>query len=98
MNADFTTVWEFFERTGPEVSGHAMLAQDWPDAPLVQRFISAELTAHEKHELCEFLKTHPHYIQYLVGRLRHAGQLTPTGHPPAELVTTNDAPQSPPAF
>ena len=77
MSTDFKIVWDFLARTGPEVIGHGYAGSIWPDAPLIERFISKDLTEEEKNELCEFLKTHPHYIQYLVGRLRHAGEIAP---------------------
>jgi hypothetical protein len=100
MNTDFKIIWDFLERTGPEVIGHAATNSLWPDAPLVERFISADLTDEEKRELCDFLKTHPHYIQYLVGRLRHAGQLTPARHgdEPAVHFHSDDENLSPPVF
>jgi len=100
MNTDFKIVWDFLQRTGPEVVGHGYASQIWPDAPLIERFISADLTDEEKRELCDFLKTHPHYIQYLVGRLRHAGHLAPadTSDEPAIHSHPSNETQSPPVF
>lgn len=100
MNTDFQIIRDFLERTGPEVHGHGYAASLWPDAPLVERFVSSDLTEEERRELCEFLKTHPHYIQYLVGRLRHAGQLAPAGPyaEPAVHFHSTDPDQSPPLF
>ena len=100
MSTDFKIIWDFLERTGPEVIGHGCAGALWPDAPLVERFVSADLTEEERRELCEFLTTHPHYIQYLIGRLRHAGHLAPAGPPaePAVHFHSADPDQSPPLF
>ncbi len=99
MSADFKIVWDFLERTGPEVTGHGYAGNIWPDAPLVERFIASDLSEKEKEELCDFLKTHPHYIQYLVGRLRHAGRLSP-GERAEPTVRTSEplGELSPPVF
>lgn len=72
MSNDFTTLIDFLERFGPEVSGRELTAPHTEAAAKLQRFASGACDQQERAEVCEMLRLHPAWLRWLADRVKMA--------------------------
>ncbi len=72
MSNDFTTLVDFLERFGPEVSGKALMGPHTEAAAKLQRFAAGDCDAQERAEICEMLRLHPAWLRWLAERVKMA--------------------------
>jgi hypothetical protein len=78
MNDDISPLWEFLERFGPEVCGHALTGLEAEQIAMIERFIAGRCDDHERRELSEFLQVHPAWIRWIADRVKLARELAET--------------------
>jgi hypothetical protein len=67
---DFTALFQFVERFGPEVSGRNLPQPVGEHAEDFERFIRGEATTEERQKLCELLRDNPHWLRWLASRIK----------------------------
>jgi hypothetical protein len=67
---DLSLMIEFFERCGPEVTGHALLALPPDQSAIIERFIAGRCDDTERRELSRFLQLHPVWIRWIAERIK----------------------------
>ena len=67
---DFTALFQFVERFGPEVSGHNLLQPGGEHADRFERFVRGQASTEEREKLCELLRDNPHWLQWLASRIK----------------------------
>jgi hypothetical protein len=67
---DFTTLFSFLERFGPEVEGRELAQPDAELAAKLIRFARGECDATERSEACEILRVNPTWLRWLADQVR----------------------------
>ncbi len=69
-DVDISLLIEFFERCGPEVSGHGPIGLRADQSAMIERFISGRCDDAERRELSRFLQMHPAWIRWIAERIK----------------------------
>jgi len=72
MNDEFSVLFEFLDRCGPEVQGHSQGILELQQAAKIERFISGSCDDTERRELAQFLQLHPAWIRWIADRVKMA--------------------------
>jgi hypothetical protein len=72
MSEDFSVLFEFLDRCGPEVQGHGLTVLESQQAAKIERFISGSCDETERRELARFLQLHPAWIRWVADRIKMA--------------------------
>jgi hypothetical protein len=75
MSEDFSVLFEFMERCGPEVQGHGLTVLETQQAARIERFISGTCDESERRELAQFLQLHPAWIRWVADRIKMAREV-----------------------
>ena len=75
MCEDFSVLFEFMERCGPEVEGHGLTVLETQQAAKIERFISGACDETERRELARFLQLHPAWIRWVADRIKMAREV-----------------------
>ena len=75
MSDDISLMIEFFERCGPEVSGHSLIALPLEQSAMIERFIAGRCDDAERRELSRFLQKHPAWIRWIAERIKTGREL-----------------------
>lgn len=67
---DISLLIEFFERCGPEVSGHGLIGLRVEQSAMIERFIAGRCDAAERRELSRFLQMHPAWIRWIAEQIK----------------------------
>jgi hypothetical protein len=67
---DFTTVFSFLERCGPEVAGRELSQPDAELSAKLIRFARGQCDAAERSEVCEILRVNPAWLRWLADQVR----------------------------
>ena len=75
MNDDISALFEFLERSGPEVCGHGLIGLQIEQSALIERFIEGRCDDRERGELSRFLQLHPAWIRWVADRVKMAREI-----------------------
>ena len=67
---EFTALFEFLERFGPEVNGRNISRPTDEEAERFQRFVQGKASPEEREQLCEMLRENPVWIGWLASRVK----------------------------
>ena len=67
---DISLMIEFFERCGPEVSGHGVIGLSLEQSVIIERFIAGRCDDAERRELSRFLQLNPAWIRWIAERIK----------------------------
>jgi len=75
MSDDISLMIEFFERCGPEVHGHGLIALPLEQSAVIERFIAGRCNEAERRELSRFLQLNPAWIRWIAERIKTGREL-----------------------